>query len=126
MLHLISLMELDQLHGGRRLRAAPAAGAEGLASRFGVFVSMDATADISAGTACTAGTVRTAIAAAGCGVGGLTGGTLPAEATVGTAAEGGTAEIIVPAAAAEAILVIGAEFRFRLALPAHILRRDLV
>ena len=30
------------------------------------------------------------------------------------------------AAAAEAILVIGAEFRFRLALPAHILRRDLV
>ena len=99
-LHLVSLTELDQSHRRCSRGTAPAAGAEGLGRGFGALVGMDAAADITAGTAC--------------------------PAAVRTAAEGASAKVITPAAAAEAVLVIGAEFRFRLALPAHILRRDLI
>ena len=92
--------ELDQSHRRCGRGTAPAAGAEGLGRGFGALVGMDAAADITAGTA-RASAVR-------------------------TAAKRTSAKIIAPAAAAEAVLVIGAEFRFRLALPAHILRRDLI
>ena len=99
-LHLVSLTELDQSHRRCGRGTAPAAGAEGLGRGFGALVGMDAAADITAGTA-RASAVR-------------------------TAAKRTSAEIIAPAAVAEAVLVIGAEFRLRLALPAHILCRDLV
>ena len=116
-LHLVSLTELDQSHRWCCRGTAPAAGAEGLGRGFGALVGMDAAADITAGTARAAGLACVpAVAVAGG----------RALAAVRAAAEGGTAEIIAPAASAEAVLVIGAEFRFRLALPAHILCRDLI